>query len=409
MSHTNNHAQPNNNAGRQRFPAAKPPTHHRRLLLLLCRAAFATICVFVHMRVCARTIIPNCDDGNIFPRYSAKPLPLCGREAIRRGKWFEIIKEGNVTAYRWDVVADATDKGTNSSCQFQAEFDSEHFCNLMANTVIWILGDSIMWEMYVSLVKLATDLRLVLKKRINVRVNSHGTRAGFPVIVNVCNNSKVTIMYRWTYRLEGIGKMLTQQFPTMIVLNTGAHYMPDEKYCARMNHTIEWMEGWQELCRGRNLTCPFYWRTSAPGIPNCMTFTHPVNGIAEMERFVAAESPGVGGAPPFYNWEKFQHQNDIAYEMLGSSALSYDVIPGYEIGIQRPDTRVSEVDCLHSSNPAIADAENIVLLHYLRESRTEEDVAWVSRYRYDFDRATNINKEGTDLDWNLVNREDYPY
>lgn len=344
----------------------------------------------------------------------AKPLPLCGREAIRRGKWVE--GGGNVTDYQWDVVVDAnaperggTNVGVGRTCQFEAEFDSENFCDLMANTVIWILGDSINWEMYASLVKLATDGRMEPSKRISKRVNSHGPRSGFPVMVNACDNRNVTIIYRWTYRLEGIDKMFTQQFPTMIVLNTGAHYMPDDKYRARLNHAIELMEDWQKICRGRNLTCPFYWRTSAPGIPQCMTFTHPVNNITEMERFVAAKSPGVGGKAPFYNWEKFQHQNNLAREILGSSALSYDVIPGYEIGIQRPDTRVSEADCLHNSNPAIADAQNTVLLHYLRESRTEDDVVGVSNYRYDFDRATNIDEQGTDLDWSLVNREDYPY
>lgn len=368
---------------------------------------FAAIFVLeIHSRVPIATLTTS----YYFPDATANGLPPrhCEHENIRHGKWSERTEGSATDDYRWDVPAASTN-GTSSSCFFRSEFDSEVFCNLMANTVIWVLGDSIMWEMYTSLVKLATNDRLVLSKRINKRVNSHGTRGGFPVMVNPCNNSNVTLVYRWTFRLEGIDKMFSQQFPTMIVLNTGSHYMPDDQYRTRMNHMIQQIEGWQQLCRERNLTCPFYWRTTPPGIPHCMTFTHPVNNITKMEQFVATESPGVGGSPPFYSWERFQHQNKIAYMMLRSSTLSYDVVPGYEIGIQRPDTRVSENDCLHSSNPAIADMENTVLLHYLRSSRTVEDVVGVSRYMYDFDRTTNVNTEGTDLDWSMVNRKDYPY
>lgn len=328
--------------------------------------------------------------------------PLCGREDIRRGKWLERT-EGNATEYRWDVPEGA------GSCRFHAEFDPGRFCALMANAVVMVIGDSIMWEAYSSLVRLASDGGVTPRKRIHTRVTHHGTRGGFPVMVNVCNGTQATIIYRWSFHLEGIDRYLKEQFPTVIFLNTGAHYQADGIYRAGMDRTIGLLEGWQEVCRGRNLTCPFYWRTTAPGIPNCMSFTRPNNNITEMERFVEAESPGVKGQAPFYFWEKFKGQNEIALEMLESSKLDYGVIPGYEIGIQRPDTRVSEGDCLHSRNPAIADAENIVMLHHLRSSRTAGDVLEASRYRYDFDRGTNVKPDGSDLDWDLVNQKDYPY
>ena len=55
--------------------------------------------------------------------------------------------------------------------------------------------------------------------------------------------------------------------------------------------------------------------------------------------------------------------------------LSYGIIDGYEIGIQRPELHVSEGDCLHNSHPATADAQLLVILHFLRVSRTIEDIS----------------------------------
>ena len=58
---------------------------------------------------------------------------------------------------------------------------------------------------------------------------------------------------------------------------------------------------------------------------------------------------------------------------------------GYKIGIQRPDTRTLSTDCLHNRKPDIADAENVVLLHYLRAKRTAGDALGVSQHRYGFE------------------------
>jgi len=82
--------------------------------------------------------------------------------------------------------------------------------------------------------------------------------------------------------------------------------------------------------------------------------------------------------------------------------LEYEVIDGYEIGIQRPELHNSETDCLHHSDLAVADAWNIVFLHNLRVSRTVEDVERVANYRYNFSRVANVHPSGIDLDWDLV-------
>lgn len=351
------------------------------------------VCLFL-MSIAVR--VANRESASEPPSLDATDRkPLCGREDLRRGKWAERTI-GNATGHRWEAASAGA-----VPCRYHADFDRAAFCELMANVVVMFVGDSLMWEMYASMVRLTDDNNLALSKRVHLRVTYQGSRGGLPVMVNVCGNSNVTLVYRWTKHLEGVEGYLGQQPPAALVMNTGAHYQDDNSYRSNMNKMLGALDSWKKSCREQNLTCPFFWRTSPPGIPNCISFKGPVNNITEME--------GVVAATPMYNWEKFKHQNQLALNMLESSSTEYEVVDGYEIGIQRPDTRASPTDCLHNGSPDIADAENAVLLHYLRTYRTADDVSAVSRHRYDFDRGTNVNAAGTDLEWSLVNRKDYPY
>ena len=93
--------------------------------------------------------------------------------------------------------------------------------------------------------------------------------------------------------------------------------------------------------------------------------------------------------------------NDIALHMLDlakAEGLSYEIIDGYEIDIQRPDrhacTKCKRYDCLHQYYPDVANAHNIIFLHYLRARRTAKDIARVANYRYNFSRVTNVQPDG---------------
>ena len=339
---------------------------------------------------------------------------LCQRGDIRQGKW---IDRGNVTGaigggselaepdtYRWvprgadaNANTNVTSANNESTCHYQEDFNSTLFCNLMQNAVIMFIGDSILWEQYQSLVHL-TGARVFLRVKIRATF-----KKGLPVLVNVCGSQNVTLMFRWSKRLEDdstsvpIDEMFREHFPVMTVLNNCAHYSHESRYLANVGHALDVIVAWQQLCAQRNLTsCPFFWKTTAPGIPNCTNnFTKPVNNLTEMEAYVKAH--------PMFDWEKFHGQNNIAENLLQEAqkekGLRYGIIDGYEMGIQRPEFHVSEKDCLHSFHYATGDAENTALLHFLATSRTEEDIVRVTEYKYDFPRVTNVKTDGTDIDW----------
>jgi len=62
--------------------------------------------------------------------------------------------------------------------------------------------------------------------------------------------------------------MLEQQFPVMIVMNTGSHYQNDNAYRSNMGGALNQIRDWQQLCRDcMHITCPFFWQTTPPGPP----------------------------------------------------------------------------------------------------------------------------------------------
>jgi hypothetical protein len=298
--------------------------------------------------------------------------------------------------YQW-LVKNAQSSATTSSksCEFKPEFDAEQFCNIMANEVILFLGDSITWEMYESLAHLLgkmADIRLKYRSAFGQK---------YAIVINACgggdeksDRAPVTLIFSMQRYLERIESAIEQTFPTTLILNMGAHYRIDKAYEPAIDNTLNEVSNWQQLCKSRNLPCRFFWRTTTPGISNCMNFTEPVNNITAMEDYVASN-------PTKYHWERFKHQNGIAVRKIESSGLNhYEIIDGYEIGITRPDIAgLHSNDCLHSCKLGVADVYNTILLHYLRANKTSEGILRVSKYEYSYNRTTNVLPSGTDIDW----------
>ena len=89
-------------------------------------------------------------------------------------------------------------------------------------------------------------------------------------------------------------------------------------------------------------------------------------------------------------WGTFKNQNDLVVTQL-SSMLQYattntttnttttmmdttTILANYHINILRPDQHKHNHDCLHSCLPGTVDVYNHLLLHWLVQSRTIEDV-----------------------------------
>lgn len=101
--------------------------------------------------------------------------------------------------------------------------------------------------------------------------------------------------------------MLDDTFPTIIILNTGAHYLHDTVYHKKLDNMLDLIAGWQNMCQDRNLPCPFFWHTTPPVVFNCKSFTRPVNNITMMEDYVSSN--------PLYYWENFCRQNKLVLQI----------------------------------------------------------------------------------------------
>ena len=343
-----------------------------------------------------------------FGHFESSPMktagrPPCDREAIRNGLWLKRRVEGEDgnLDYEWSVPT--------QECSFQSGFHPGDFCRLMANSVILVLGDSISFEQYASLVRLTTNGTVIPD---NLPGSAQHNR-GLPVIINSCGQSNVTLVFKVQIALtanersNSMDDILTKMPPTAVILNTGAHFMEDDAFMSTLP-AFSHLEKWQQSCTSRNkIPCPFFYRTTFPGIPYCMNFTEPENNRIKMEEHVATPNPGKEWNA--YHWKEFNRQNGLVLDYLASSKLQYEIIDGYEKGLTRPDTRKSVTDCLHNRVPAIADAQNAAFLHYLKTILSEDDVATMTKLNHGFDRRQNVNADLSGMNWDLVDSPDYPY
>ena len=306
--------------------------------------------------------------GPIEQQQGNNKLLFCEQSDIRQGVWVALPTnetEGNAAKgakgaqYHWRVHP----QRSNGYCRFEEEFQTSLFCDLMENQVILFIGDSLSHEMWVSLRDLAVaNGRLGPPRRYILLVSPSGEYQ------KVCSNT--TLVYARSNDLNDIQEVLERQkeFPSVVVMNTGAWYQPTHTYNQTMGQMIDLMLRWQDLCKSSGLMCPFIWRTTAPGTPNCMNFKRPENNVTRMENLWGYGSTQKEHLHPHldvYHWKDFHHQNEIASEMLGQSGLEYKIIDGYKIGLTRPDQHVSMRDCLHHQSPEVPDAYNIVLLYFL--------------------------------------------
>ena len=307
--------------------------------------------------------------------------PPCTRSQIKNGRWLPIsLPDGppyvSLTShlrcypheyYRqkpyktWDWVP------FDSSCELAA-WNASQFCNLLRYATVSIVGDSLSWEMYSSLLQLlGARVRQSFQHKSKTEQANHAQLA--------CKDQTTRFIWRNDPRLENVTDSIRHDFPTVLILNRGAHFKNDTVLLPGIRENIEQVRAWWEVCRKRGIKCHFFWRTSVPGHPGCGNFSEPVNDIAWMESRVANFSLYWSNRSINYHWYDYHHQNKLVLQELEQSGLEeYQVIDAYELNMRRPDEhRAHEGDCLHNCYPGKMDSYNRLLLHFLKRDRREED------------------------------------
>jgi len=311
-------------------------------------------------------------------------------------------ERGNATT----TAAGNASPSTSPTCRFHS-WNSSDFCRLMSNGVVSIVGDSLSWEQYSSLLQLLGErVHQMDQHRSKNRNANHVQTACFRYnrrqVDGFGGGGGVRVVFRNDPRLEHVLDSIENDFPLVLVLNRGAHYVNDTELERGMSVLIEQLRVWQQACANLKLKCHLFWRTTVPGHPGCATTTtaaagtagsfslqRPNNDLVQVERWIEDKS-NYDNVTIEYHWYDFQHQNRLVERMLEGSRLEYTVLDAYYLNVRRPDGhRTREKDCLHNCYPGTMDVLNRLLLHFLARERTAADV---ERLRQQIQRA--LEKHG---------------
>ncbi len=206
-------------------------------------------------------------------------------------------------------------------------------------------------------------------------------------IVNYACKKQTRIVYRRDDLLLNVTHAIFEQktFPQVVVINRGAHYQNDTLLMTQMDQVVEELKDWKSQCEIFNITCHLIWRTSVPGHPKCQDnrFTKPVNDVTEMEEWINDRS-NYDNRTIKYHWFDYQHQNEMVVDMLTKqqsfsqepvTPFFFEVMDAYYLNVLRPDEhRSHQGDCLHSCYPGKMDVYNQLLLHFLKQQRSQSDI-----------------------------------
>jgi len=322
--------------------------------------------------------VHKCGENSIPPRNL-----LCSREEIRNGSWIptilpappyvtrtthlrcysmEAYKNGSWNTFTWQPRA-------SPNCKFTA-WKRGKFCALMKRATILVAGDSLSWEHYSSLAQL-------LGQKVS-QFDQHRSKVDQRNHVQYPCKGETRIAYRRDDILSNLTGAITETFPQVLILNRGAHYVNDTRFVAGLRQNVEEIKKWKHKCDMLGVACHLFWRTSVPGHPKCdqVDFSGPVNDLDEMEAWIANKS-NYDNRTINYHWYDYQHQNELAVNMLQESlGFEHDILDAYHLNVRRPDEhRSHQNDCLHNCYPGKMDVYNQLLLHFLKIRRDRDDVS----------------------------------
>ena len=298
--------------------------------------------------------------------------PYCTRDEIIDGRWVaESDSKGDLVRGAAPYITHTTHLRCFTKEYYQTQwidwqwrprsdcvltqFDPQLFCSVFRNSLVLIAGDSLSWEHYSSLLQL---LGVPVKQGLQ-----HQSRELRETIVfQQCN---VTLAYQRDDKLQNLTSTLEKWQPDVLILNRGAHFVPDEELEQDVQNIIlPAVRQWQSRCEH----CQLLWRTSVPGHPDCKSFSEPVSDRASMEAHIANLTL-YNERSINYHWYDYQRQNELVLRLLKD--VPHHVIDAYYLNVLRPDQhRAHQDDCLHNCYPGKMDIYNQLLLHIVQQHRT---------------------------------------
>jgi GDSL/SGNH-like Acyl-Esterase family found in Pmr5 and Cas1p len=311
-------------------------------------------------------------------------LPFCTRKQVRDGRWVPIhydkppyvsknikLQCHNETYYEKHGYDTYDWRPNDGSCELR-RWNATAFCYLVQRATVSIIGDSLSWEMYSSLMQL-------LGTRVH-QLDQHRSKSdNINIVLKGCW-PKTKFVYRNDPRLQFVRQSISKDFPLVLVLNRGPHYVNDSHFVRGMNETLHALHEWRASCANFGFLCHLFWRTSVPGHPNCNRtdegrhyFQQPDNDLSRVEALIA-NPLSYDNVTLEYHWHDFQHQNNLAIQMLEESGVNATILDAYDLNVRRVDAHRAPNDCLHNCYPGKMDVLNQLFLHFLSVERTDDDV-----------------------------------
>lgn len=263
---------------------------------------------------------------------------------------------------------------------------------------ILIVGDSLSWEHYSSLVQL-----------LGVSTHQgfqHQSKAFQEPIGQAVCRGRTKVWFLRDDRLQNLHTVLappphTQSqaldsnhneytaglIPNILVLNRGAHYVNDTVLLDDLrSKTFPAVQRWLQHCQTiyGPQHCHFLWRTSVPGHAKCdEAFTHgknqtttffqkPISRLATAEAYVQRRS-NYDTKTLAHHWYDFKRQNHLVEELVNEffsqqkASKMMMILDAYYLNILRPDDhRAHQNDCLHNCYPGKMDVYSRWLLHAIQ-------------------------------------------
>jgi hypothetical protein len=266
-------------------------------------------------------------------------------------------------------------------CSFR-NFDPADFCKVVNNATIGMVGDSLMTEIFHSLLH-----QLGLHDVVNAHYSSPKFDIGEPELTPICNYS-ATLAFGVIDPVTGTGNQSLSHFldraqPNVLLFNRGAHPLPDQELQQHLPTLLATLESYHQKSRSLHRTTRFIWKTTTTGHPKCWEYSKPNHNhtlmleiINDKSLYTRAFHPGA----PSFNWWDLQKQNQIMIDTFANMTVEtedfkVEIIDGWDILLSRPDLHRGKIrrryDCLHHCYPGPHDVFPQLLNHYLHMTPDE--------------------------------------